>query len=81
MGVRSSMKRLTISERYYLRDEQEIFDYVSQHDGVTFFDIEMCCHMEHEPVMKHLANLKRQDKIEIIQRERWVPYVGKKAVT
>lgn len=65
------MTRLTITERYFLRDEQEIFDYVSQHDGVTIFDIELCCHMEHKPVMRHLASMKKKGMIDIIRRQEW----------
>ena len=64
------MKRLTISERYYLKEEREILAYISRHRPVSVFDIELCCHMEKKPVLGHLVNLRRQGKVTCL-RGKW----------
>ncbi|MCK9569000.1 hypothetical protein M0R72_08670 [Candidatus Pacearchaeota archaeon] len=50
--------------RYAERDRAEILAYIVQNGPVSCFDIELCCHHEKAPVMRHLAALEGQHKIE-----------------
>ena len=64
------MKRLTISERFYLKDEKEILSYIGRNRPCSVFDIELCCHQEKKPVLRHLVNLRRQGAVSVL-RGKW----------
>lgn len=49
---------------YMKLDRAEILAYIAQNGPVSCFDVELCCHMEKKPVMKHLAAMEGQRVIE-----------------
>lgn len=50
--------------KYTERDRAEILAYIARNGPSSIFDIELCCHIERKPAMKHLAYLEGQHEVE-----------------
>lgn len=73
----SSMRRIIRNKPYptyknnrragYQKDRSEILAYIAQNGPCSRFDIELCCHQDETPVLKHLAALREAGSIERYQ--------------